>query len=253
MTACDDPSRDYFLGGRVSALQPRNGFRSGTDAVFLAAAVPAGTGDDVLELGCGAGVAALCLVARTGAHVTGLELQADYADLARRNAGQGLTVIDGDVGAPPVELRSRTFDHVMFNPPYYAAGAGPGARDGGRETALRENLPIAVWLDMALRRLRPGGSVSVIVAADRLGLLLSACDDRLGRIAVLPLVGRPGRDAKRVILQGVKGSRAPLRLLSPLVLHPASSHGGDDGAFTAQADAVLREAAALTLSGPRVS
>src|SRR5438270_343571 len=49
-------SEDGFLGGRIVARQLREGFRSGTDAVMLAAAVFAKAGDDVLELGCGAGI-----------------------------------------------------------------------------------------------------------------------------------------------------------------------------------------------------
>ena len=87
-----------FLGGRVRLYQPVKGYRAGVDPVLLAAAVPARAGDHVLELGCGAGQALLCLAARVpGLRLTGVELQAAYADLARRNGalnGQGVHVID---------------------------------------------------------------------------------------------------------------------------------------------------------------
>lgn len=53
----DALTQDAFLNGRVMALQPRDGYRAATDPVFLAASVPARTGQNVLELGCGAGVA----------------------------------------------------------------------------------------------------------------------------------------------------------------------------------------------------
>ena len=56
-------TRDAFLGGRVRIWQPKSGFRSGIDAVLLAAAVPARTGETVLELGCGTGAALACLAA----------------------------------------------------------------------------------------------------------------------------------------------------------------------------------------------
>lgn len=243
-------THDFFLDGRVAALQPKSGFRSGTDAVFMAAAVPAKAGQHVLELGCGAGVAALCLVARTGARVTGLELQPDYAALARENGHGHLTVMEGDVVNPPDMLRQQSFDHVMFNPPYYAAGTGPGAQDNGREQALRENLPIETWVRTGLRRLRSGGTLTVIVATDRLANLLSACHENLGSLVILPLLARAGKDAKRIVLQGVKGGRSPLRLMSPLILHPGDRHGVDAGAFTPQAEAILRDAAPLIM-GPR--
>ena len=80
-------STDAFLGGRLSIMQPIRGYRAAADPVLLAAAVPARAGDAVLELGCGAGVASLCLGQRVpGLIQFGLELQPAYAALARRNA-----------------------------------------------------------------------------------------------------------------------------------------------------------------------
>ena len=100
-----DTTRDAFLGGRVTALQPRRGFRASTDAVFLAAACPAQPGARVLELGCGVGVPALCLAARVpGLGLTGVEQQACYAELARRNAAlndAALEVVTADLAALP--------------------------------------------------------------------------------------------------------------------------------------------------------
>src|SRR5690606_15065156 len=107
---------------------PRPGYRAGMDAVMLAAAVPAQAGEHVLELGCGAGAAALCLCARVpGVRVTGVEIQPDYAALARRNAaenGADFTVAEGDAAALPAALRAVSFDHVMMNPPYYRRDRG---------------------------------------------------------------------------------------------------------------------------------
>jgi tRNA1Val (adenine37-N6)-methyltransferase len=80
---------DKFLCGRLRLLQPEKGYRAATDAVLLAAACPAVAGQSVLDLGCGAGAASLCLAARVpGLRLTGLEVQPEYADLARRNAAR---------------------------------------------------------------------------------------------------------------------------------------------------------------------
>ena len=57
-------SEDTLLGGRVKLRQPRHGYRAAIDPVLLAAAVPAGHGDTVLDIGCGAGAAGLCILSR---------------------------------------------------------------------------------------------------------------------------------------------------------------------------------------------
>ncbi len=92
-----DTRIDGFLDGRLRISQPARGYRAGADAVMLAAACPARPGQAVLELGCGAGVASLCLGWRVpDLAITGLERQQTYADLARGNAyanGIALTVL----------------------------------------------------------------------------------------------------------------------------------------------------------------
>ncbi|MDE3120248.1 MAG: methyltransferase [Paracoccaceae bacterium] len=248
MFAADDLTDDGFLGGRLRMLQPKTGYRAATDPVFLAAAVPAKPGQEVLELGCGAGVATLCLAARVaGLHPAGLERQPDYAALARENSarnGLEMTVIEGDLVRMPPELRARSFDHVFANPPYYPASGTP-ARDPGRAAALREETPLAAWIDAATRRLRPGGWLTMIVGADRLTDLLAGCGSRLGSLSVLPLAPRAGRPAGRVIAQARKGGRAAFRLLAPLVVHEGAAHDGDRDSFTPEAAAILRQGDAI--------
>ncbi|PQO21984.1 methyltransferase [Rhodobacteraceae bacterium WD3A24] len=243
-------TEDRFLGGRLSVLQPRAGYRAATDPVFLAAAVPARAGQAVLDLGCGAGVASLCLAARVGglARLAGVEIQPAYAALARENAarnGVSIEVFDGDVTRMPPELRTAQFDHVMANPPYFAHDTPP-AGDGGRDTALRESAPVGAWVDAGLRRLRPGGHFTLIHRAERLPAILAALDGRAAS-AVLPLIARAGRDAGRIIVLARKGARAPFRLCAPLIVHAGAAHTGDHEDFTTAAQAVLRDGAALAV------
>lgn len=242
-----DLTRDAFLGGRVSAWQPRHGYRAATDPVLLAAAVEARAGQSVLELGCGAGVASLCLAARVpGLRITGVERQADYADLARRNAGEGMEVIAADIADLPADLRQRSFDHVIANPPYYPAGGGTSARDAGREAALREKTPLDLWVATAARRLAPKGWFTAILSTDRLPELMAAVAPRLGSLSLRPLAAREGRAASRVILRARKGGRGPFTLLPPLVLHRGQSHSADGDDYTPAVSEILRNAAPLT-------
>lgn len=249
MFAPTELTDDGFLGGRLRILQPRAGYRAATDPVLLAAAVPAVPGDSVLDLGCGAGTASLCLAARVpGLALDGLERQPAYADLARQNALRNdltLTVTEGDLERVPAALR-RPFRHVIANPPYFPPGGGTSATDPGREIALRETTPLSVWIDAATRRLAPGGWLTLILDAARLPDLFAAIDARLGALALLPLAPREGRPASRVILRARKGGRAAFRLLPALALHQGAAHDGDRDSFAPEIQSILRAGADLS-------
>jgi tRNA1Val (adenine37-N6)-methyltransferase len=246
----DGETVDALLGGRVRLIQPREGYRAATDPVLLAAACAALPGESALDLGCGAGAAALCLAARVpGVATTGLEIQPAYAALARRNAALNscaFEVIEGDVAAPPAALRSRVFDHVIANPPFFAAADQPSPVSG-RDVARRaaDVGDAGLWVDAGLRRLKQGGWLTMINRVERLPEMLAALDGRAGAVAVLPLAARAGRPAKRVILRARKDRGGPFRLLAPFVLHDGAAHGGDADDFTEAARAVLRDGAAL--------
>lgn len=244
---------DGFLGGRLRIWQPARGYRAGVDPVLLAAAVPARQGQSVLELGCGAGVAVLCLGRRVpGLRLTGLERQPSYADLARRNGvenGIGLEVVVGDLAMMPAGLRERRFDHVIANPPYFDRARRTAAADPGREAALSEVTPLADWVAQAARRCAPGGHVSIIQAAERLPDLLTHAARHLGSIEVLPLIARRGRDAGRVLMRARKGGRAGFRLHDGWLLHAGAAHDGDRENYTPATASVLRDGGALPFPG----
>lgn len=237
-----DLTHDAFLCGKLHLWQPRKGYRAATDPVLLAAACPAQPGQTVLDLGCGVGAAALCLGARVpGLHLWGLELQPDYAALARRNGTENdlpFHVECGDLADMPKALR-RDFDQVIANPPYYPRGGTPSPL-AGRDTALRAELPLSRWVDVAARRLAPGGWLTLICGADGLPEVLAALGDKMGSASVLPLAPREGRPALRILLRARKTGRAAFRLLAPFVIHHGPAHDGDRESYTPRANAVLR-------------
>lgn len=241
-------SRDALLGGRVLLDQPATGYRAAIDPVLLAAAVPAAPRDSVLDLGCGAGAAALCLLARMPeVRVTGLDLQMDLVRLAGENARKNgaaarFAAMAGDVAKLPPRLSPASFDHVMCNPPYLKAESGRPSPHRARDLANREGRAgLDDWVSAALAMTRTRGSVTLIHRADRLDDLLAALQGRAGNVAVFPLWPKADSPAKRVIVQARKGTAGPLRLCAGISLHEA------DGGYTAAAEAVLREAAPLVI------
>jgi tRNA1Val (adenine37-N6)-methyltransferase len=245
----DDLTRDAVLGGRLMLWQPRKGFRFGIDAVLLAAAVPARSGQRVLELGCGVGTAVFCLGARVqGLALTGVERQPDYAALAMRNAddnGVAARILTADLMTLPPPVRAEAFDHILMNPPYFDRTRSLDAADAGRNAARGGDTALTDWVTVAARRLAPRGTLTIIQRATRLPEILTACDGRLGSLTVLPLSARSGRAPEHIILRAVKDGQAPFRLLAPLVLHDGAAHESDAESYTAPIRAVLREGTAL--------
>ena len=240
-------TQDAFLGGKLHLWQPRTGYRAGVDPVLLAAAVPAEAGQSVLELGCGVGTAILCLGARVpGLTLTGVERARAYAALATRNGEDALEVIPTDLADMPLHVRERQFDHVLANPPYYDRAASRASTDPAREAAHGEDTPLATWVEIAAKRLKPKGQAHFIHRAERLPELLSAMPNSLGSVEVLPLVSRAGRAAERVIVQARKNGRADFVLHAPLVLHEGVAHEDDRKKdYSPLVHAVLHDGAAL--------
>ena len=244
---------DAFLGGKLQILQPEKGYRAGIDAVFLAASIPAADGETIFEAGIGAGVAAMCLLARNPLlHITGIELNSRYAVLCEQNAKRNnlsdhCRVITGDVkDAMRRDLAHMpehgSFAHAFANPPYFEDGKvtqSPSLLKAQAHSFGPDDLDLWVKLLHAMVTLR--GTVTLIHRAETLGKILQSMEGKFGDVRVAPLYARAGTAASRVIVQGVKGSRAPLQLLPGLNLHE------QDNSFTPDAEAVLRDGAAWHL------
>ncbi len=241
-------SEDTLLGGRVKLRQPRHGYRAAIDPVLLAAAVPAGDGDTVLDIGCGAGAASLCLAMRVeGSRITGIETQRDLVHLANDNVALNgffgrFVAVQGDLLHPPPRLEPGSFAHVMANPPYLESGAASASPDAAKTAAnIEGEADLAAWVRFALLMARPKGSITFIHRADRMEQLLAQLSGRAGEIVVFPLWPGQDKPAKRLILRARKSVATPTRLTPGLVLHES------DGRYTAAAEAVLRGGAALNL------
>jgi tRNA1(Val) A37 N6-methylase TrmN6 len=245
-------SDDAVLGGRLVLRQPLRGHRVGHDAILLAAATAAKPGEQAVDLGAGVGGAGLALARRVdGVCVTLVEIDPALAALARDNAERNglagrVQAVALDAGAPAaafaaVGLVAGSSDCVLMNPPFNVSQqASP---DHGRRVA-HAGAPglLPRWMGTAARLLRVGGAVTAVWRADGLADALAALADSFGAVAVLPVHPKPDAAAIRVLIRGVKGARAPLALLSPLVLADA------DGRPSAAAEAVLRGAEALPLA-----
>jgi len=250
-------SDDAFLGGRLRILQLRQGYRAGLDAVMLAAAVADRDGAPfrVLDAGAGVGTAGLCVAWRCpSATVVLVERAPDLVALARENVARNgledrVSVVEADIAnAPRAELSALgigegVFDQVIANPPYHVEGAGTAAPHALKAAAhAMPETGLEAWCRFLARMTRPGGEALIVHKTQALPDLLAALNGRFGGLAALPFHSFAGETAGRVLLRGIKGSRAPFRLEAGLVLHAA------EGGFTPGADGVLRLGQSLAVA-----
>ena len=238
----------FVLGKAVRLLQPEGGFRTSLDAILLAASCPALPGERVLDLGCGVGGVSFCVAQRIpGLFVRGIDIQADYLDLARKNIDLNKNTgrcefIDVDVRDYRIDQPDQRFDHILCNPPFLEAGTYQPSPDQIRAAALghtHQEITLGDWIDCAFYNLQSGGSLAMIHRADQTDKIIQALGRRFGQIEIFPLWPHRDEAAKRVIIRARKDRRSPAILHAGLVLHK------EDGSYTEKADRVLRAGVAL--------
>jgi tRNA1(Val) A37 N6-methylase TrmN6 len=218
---------DAFLGGRLTVTQPAKGFRAGLDSVLLGAAV-GHTGGTLLDLGAGAGVAALVALAdHRDLSATLVESDPAMFELAAGNINRNgfssrATTVAISVTAPgrtrsAAGLKPDAYATVIANPPFFDGGTPASAR--GKAARAMPAADLDLWVKTAATHAAPGGEIIFIHTAQHLPTLLAAFEARFGAITILPLTPRAGEPAHRVLIRGMKGSRAPLTLLASRPLH----------------------------------
>lgn len=234
------------MGGKITLAQPKTGFRAGLDSVLLGASVAANS-RTLLELGSGVGAAALTalthrpelcalLVERNPDLLTLAHQNIEHNDFANRAGTLLLDVTAEGKQRTKAGLKTDHFSTIIANPPYFDAGGGTQAPEKARAAARHMHAEdLDKWVRTAAASAAPRGEVIFIFRADGLAELLDAFTRRFGAITLLPIVPRTGEDANRVLMRGIKGSRAPMVLKSPLVLH-----GAEGRTFLPQVDAIFR-------------
>ncbi|HTE99884.1 MAG TPA: methyltransferase [Bradyrhizobium sp.] len=226
-------TEDAFLGGRLRLRQPKSGHRAGHDAMLLAAATSARSGDRVVDFGAGIGAAGLAVARRVaGIELVLVEIDEALAELARGNAASNAIPADVIVldvtsaadafaasGLPPDSV-----DAVLMNPPFNDPVRHRASPDKARETAhVATAATLETWIHAARRILKSGGVLTLIWRADGLAEVLAALDRGFGNLAILPVHGDAKKPAIRVLVRAVKGGKAPTQMHAALVLNNEST------------------------------
>jgi tRNA1(Val) A37 N6-methylase TrmN6 len=137
-------------------------------------------------------------------------------------------------------LADNRFDYALMNPPFNAAvdRASPDALR--RAAHVMDDDLFERWLRTAAAIVRPRGGLGLIARPQSLPAILTAMEGRFGNAQIMPVLPRPSENAIRIIVRAVLGSRAPLSLMPPLILHGDTGEG-----LSERADAICNGKASL--------
>jgi tRNA1(Val) A37 N6-methylase TrmN6 len=153
-------------------------------------------------------------------HVTGLEIQKNYLDLAIKNAvlnefASRFSGIECDLGAINTIIPPDSFDFVITNPPFYVASSGRLSPDMGKKIAHHGTIDLIQWIRKSLYPLRNGGLLTIICRTDRLGDIYMALHNRAGNIHIKPIITGNANHAKRIILSCQKAAKGGTKIVFP--------------------------------------
>jgi tRNA1Val (adenine37-N6)-methyltransferase len=222
-------------------IQPRHGYRFSLDPLLLCDFAAIREGEEGVDLGAGCGVIPLILArSAAGTRLTGIESHEALAELAMRNADlNGLSDRVVFRHADVLNVRdlfpSASFDLIAANPPYRKRGSGRISPKQGRDTARHESTAeLADFLAAAKYLVKPAGRICFIFHPSRMAEFLA--NALLLKLAVtrLRLVhGNATSDARMFLVEMVKGRKADLRILPPLIVYDA------DGEYSAEMDGIF--------------
>ncbi|MFM9152680.1 MAG: tRNA1(Val) (adenine(37)-N6)-methyltransferase [Methylocystis sp.] len=233
----ENTTLDAFLSGGLKLRQARAGHRSGIDAILLASVTPPGTDGLILDVGAGSGAVGLAAAVHAPSSRVGLiECDPLACALSRENIAFNqfdarARVFELDLASGLDRRKSGLIDEsaqlILTNPPFYERGRVRITPDSAKANAHIASMPLSEWTRHCLALLAPGGFFSMIHRAEALGECLAAVSGRLGAVRILTVFSRPSEPAIRIILGGVKGSKAPMSLRPALALQDANGAVSD--------------------------
>ncbi len=236
-------TNDYLLDKKVKILQPVDGYRASTDAVFLSSLIEENKvkkGDSILDVGSGTGAVSLCLAARLGkkeVKLSGLDIQEELVQLSNQSAAaNGFAEF---LSYRVIDIRQKTglvpgsFNFVVTNPPYSDHDM-PSPNKSKKLAHNHQDFDLTGWLSFCLKMLRPKGRLLLINRTEAINEILSALHNKAGNIHILPIYSKQGQEAKRIAVIAEKGAKGITKILPPFYTH------NEDGSYTAKAQSLLR-------------
>ena len=226
---------DLHRNGYVIIQDPKR-FCFGIDAVILSGFAEVKKGENVMDLCTGTGIIPILWEAKTeGSHFTGLEIQEESVEMARRsvrlNGLEDKVTIDfGDVKNTEALYRASSFDVVTVNPPYMNEGGGLKNGYSPKTIARHEVLcSLEDVVDAAARLLVPQGRLYMVHRPHRLtDIMVTLRNHRLEPQRLRFVHSYADREPVMVLVEAVSNGKPMVKVMPPLIIYK------EDGEYTGE-------------------
>lgn len=220
---------------RLDELQ-RNGYRIiqnpekfcfGMDAVLLSGFAKAKKNDNVLDMGTGTGIIPILMEAKTeAAHLTGLEIQEESADMAKRsvalnNLQEKITIVQGDIREAETLFGAASFDVITCNPPYMIGQHGLQNPDAPKAIARHEILcTLEDVISQTAKLLKPGGNFFMVHRPFRLAEIMVILHEYKLEPKRMQLVyPYVDKEPNMVLIEANRGGKPRITVEKPLIVY----------------------------------
>ncbi len=223
----DNERLDELQRNGYQIIQNPEKFCFGMDAVLLSGFAKVRPGGKVLDLGTGTGIIPILMEAKTpAAHLTGLEIQEESADMARRSVqlnglSEKIDIVTGDIKEADKLFKSASFDVITSNPPYMIGEHGLQNPDAPKAIARHEVLcTLEDVVGQAAKLLKSGGHFFMVHRPFRLAEIIAVMTryklEPKRMQLVYPFVDK---EPNMVLIEGVRGGKSRMTVEKPLIIY----------------------------------
>ncbi len=212
-------------------IQNTEKFCFGMDAVLLSGFTNVKPEELVLDMGTGTGIIPILLEAKTdGKHFTGLEIQEESADMARRSIelnglSEKVDIVQGDIKEASKIFGKGVMNVVTVNPPYMNDLHGIKNPDMPKAIARHE---VLCTLEDVVREaaavLKQNGRLYMVHRPHRLVEIINMMTKYKLEPKRMRLV-HPYKDkeANMVLIEALKGGKSMIKVESPIVVYESEN------------------------------
>lgn len=223
----DNERLDELQRNGYQIIQNPEKFCFGMDAVLLSGFAKVKPGGEVLDLGTGTGIIPILMEAKTpAAHLTGLEIQEESADMARRSVqlnglSEKIDIVTGDIKEADKIFKSASFDVITSNPPYMIGEHGLQNPDAPKAIARHEVLcTLEDVVGQAAKLLKPGGHFFMVHRPFRLAEIITVMTQHKLEPKRMQLVYPfVDKEPNMVLIEGVRGGKSRMTVEKPLIIY----------------------------------